>query len=247
MARKQFVARVSDVQALHYVRTYEPRTPIETDEQWEKAQEWYPTEEKLLHELKNGVPENDAMLIGTLGHKVLETSIVGDEHLYVTDDENKLGLYFGEVELTAPFYLLKERRMFKTYQIGDTDFILTGQYDAKWNNRIIDYKFSASGDFETKYMDSFQWRAYLDLEGHADEFEYSVFETKWMSPNRRVGPKPSELGLNEDYQNYTVAGHESYVCHRYPDLAQHVRNHVEAFLAWSIDAGWKGRDLAQFK
>ena len=245
--RKQFVARVSDVQALHYTRTYEPKFPIDTDEEWYRAQEWLPTEEKLLEDLINGVPENDAMRIGTLGHKVLEDSKIGDEHLYVTDDEHKLGLYFGEAELTSPFFYLKEHRMFKTYKVEDYDFILTGRYDAKHYNRIIDYKFSKSIDFEDKYMDSFQWRAYLDLDGKADEFEYSVFQTEWMSPNRRKGPKPAELGLVEEFQNYTVLDHESFVCHRYPDLPQHVFNHVAAFLAWSIDVGWHGRSLTEFE
>lgn len=247
MSRKQFVARVSDVEALRYCREFEPKKAIETDEDLEKAMEWFPTEEKVLQNLVEGLPPNSAMLAGTLGHKVLEETPVGQSVWYATDDVHQIGLFFGEVDLEAPFYHIKEQRLFKTYPIGNYDFILTGQFDARIYNRLIDYKFSGSLDFESKYMPSFQWRAYLDLDGRAEEFEYSVYQTYFMSPKRRMGPTPEELGLNTHFENYTVLDHVSYVCNKYPGMEEDVLAHMEAFLAWSVDNGWRGRSLAQFK
>lgn len=248
--RKQFLARVSDVEAYRYCMDFDISdldNPVETEEQFERVMEWMPTEERLLQGLKEGIEENDNMLIGTLGHKILEDTPPGQSCWYATDDDHQLGLYFGDVDLEVPFIRIREQRLFKTYQIGDYDFTLTGRFDARDYNKIVDYKFSGKLKFEKKYMNSFQWRAYLDLDGRADEFEYSVFQVFKMSNNPRFGPSPADLGLNPNLTNFRVANHVSYVCTKYPDLHDDVVAKITAFLAWSVDKGWEGRSMKEFE
>lgn len=68
---------------------------------------------------------------------------------------------------------IKEIRANKTYDVDGIEVTLTGKCDDLKGNKVCDHKLTFKPKPET-YMDSYQWRAYLDI-FNADVFEYFIY------------------------------------------------------------------------
>src|SRR5690606_28161709 len=69
---------------------------------------------------------------------------------------------------------LREMKATMQIDIGGTLVTLVGKVDAIHGKRIDDHKFTAKFDPD-RYLDSYQWRVYLEIFG-ADVFRWNIFE-----------------------------------------------------------------------
>lgn len=145
------------------------------------------------------------MLAGIAWHKVLETQrLVGA----ITMDGIDFSVDFdGEVEMPQ----IKELRGQKDYQIDDILVTLAGRCDGISGNRIIDHKTSFNPSIET-HMESYQWRAYLDI-FNAQSFTYYVYHAK-----------QDRLGV------IRIVDVNSYTFYRYPGMEKDIERGIRDVL-----------------
>lgn len=101
--------------------------------------------------------------------------------------------------------------------------IITGCADMIWNGMIRDIKTKYSYPTDSDYIDSCQWRFYLEL-FECDEFAFDLFIFNDYNPDKH---KADVRGLKlEKYD-------PSIVCYRYPGMEDQNRALVEQFLKWA--------------
>lgn len=164
----------------------------------------------ILNRLASDEP-TEKMQKGTAFHKALEMAEPGNDCYTLC----ALGYTFHilcDVDLTLP--PLREIKLRKQYG----DLTVSGTLDGLCGNTVTDYKTTEQFDGE-RYMESLQWRFYLDLSG-ADRFDYQVFQMK-----------------EKKEKEYEVYGHHKLTQYRYADLhsdclkaAQEYSRFAEQFL-----------------
>lgn len=131
------------------------------------------TTEELVSRLRREEPPNRAMAMGTAWHGFLEDHQPDPDEIGV-EAVRRDGFTFlveCDAEITLP--QIREIRAEKTYAIDGLPVTLTGGCDGITGNVVTDHKLTARPDPE-KYLDSYQWRAYLDIY-NADVFEYILY------------------------------------------------------------------------
>lgn len=128
------------------------------------------TTEELISRLRRESPPNRAMAMGTAWHAILEQPPA--DELVVVERDGFTFLIECDAEITLP--QIREIRAEKTYVVDGVTVTLTGGCDGITGNVVTDHKLTARPDPE-KYLDSYQWRAYLDIYG-ADVFEYILYQ-----------------------------------------------------------------------
>jgi len=161
----------------------------------------------LLSRLRREAPPTEAMLAGTALHGALERCEAGDLTEIEADGFRFTLDFDGELDL-APTREVKATRL---YDVGAHTVTLVGKVDAVHGRRIEDHKFTSRYDPE-RFLNSYQWRIYLDLFG-ADQFRWNVFE------GREIGDR-----------HYTITNFQKLPMWRYPGLADDVRQELTRFV-----------------
>lgn len=147
--------------------------------------------EWLINRLASDEP-TEKMQKGTAFHKALELAVAGQDSYTLC----ALGYTFHilcDVDLTLP--ALREIKLRKQYG----ELTVSGTLDGLTGKVVTDYKTTEQFDGE-RYMESIQWRFYLDLSG-ADRFDYQVFQMK-----------------EKKEKEYEVYGYHKLTQFRYADL-----------------------------
>ena len=130
----------------------------------------------LVRQLRHLMPSTDAMEAGTALHAALERAEPGDYK----------GLTFGdyifsfETDAAIDLPAIREMKATRQYLVDDVVVTLVGKVDAIHGKRIDDHKFTARFDAD-RYLDSYQWRIYLEVFG-ADRFRWNIFEAIESAP-----------------------------------------------------------------
>lgn len=194
-------ASATDIDALRfYLYPPIPETEIELGE--------------LLARLRREQPPTPAMLAGTALHKALENAAAGDHKGFASDD------YTFSFEIDADLDLpdIREMKATREYLIDGCEVTLVGKVDGIHGKRIDDHKLTERFDAE-KYLDSYQWRIYLEVFG-ADEFRWNVFE----------GRPTVEGG-----KDYLIRAVHPLRMRRYPGIAADVERELHRFVAFARD------------
>ena len=161
---------------------------------------WYKDSEDMtlddfIERLKQTTEPTEPMKIGTAFHTILENN----EGVLDTVEQDGFTFQFDvEGDLTIP--PIQEIKAEKVY---DTVTVV-GKVDAISGLIIDDHK--TTGQFKPEsYMDSYQWRIYLDIFG-ASKFRYNVFERRENPQGIQVIRSLNVLPLD-----------------RYPDLEEDVQ------------------------
>jgi hypothetical protein len=136
------------------------------------CEEDWMTTEVFLSRLRGEDEENDAMRAGTAFHNFLEHA----EECEVDEFESE-GIKFSiDCDIQVPLPKVREIKTEKDYRIGHTLVTLVGKADAVDGREVFDHKLSKEFNPD-RYMDSYQWRAYLTMfDGW--RFTYNVFTGK---------------------------------------------------------------------
>lgn len=150
------------------------------------------------------------MLAGTAFHKAIETAEPG-EHKGLSADGYTFA-FNTDAEIDLP--VIREIKLTRLYLVDDVEVTLVGKVDAIHGKRIDDHKLTATFDAE-KYLDSYQWRIYLEI-FEADEFRWNVFEAKDEQP---------------DY--YVIRNVHRLPASRYPGMGEDVEREVRRFVGFA--------------
>jgi hypothetical protein len=179
---------VSDLETLRYWRANETSTM-----------------EDLVARLTRREPPTPQMRAGAALAKLFETFKGGGS----VDVERVDGITFDFSGMTGtmPLASLRELKGEKLYETPSGLVTLVGKVDGLEGRTVRDQKLTENWEAE-KYLDSLQWRAYLDMFG-ADAFVYDVFKRSKHNDN-----DPDMVEVKE-YHPMTF--------YRYPKLADDVR------------------------
>lgn len=160
----------------------------------------------LLPRILGNQEETEVMRAGTALHKALE-HLDGSELEIDTllTDEYRFDFNCGPCEIMLP--TIRETEFVKHYG----DILVAGHVDGLIGNAIIDYKTTAAFDAE-RYMESYQWRYYLDLSG-CDQFLYQIFVMKDFGPPHC----------------YSITAAHTLKQYRYPELHTDCENLVREY------------------
>ena len=173
--------------------------------------------EKYVSELTRGFAPNEAMRAGTAFHDLMEAWAEGctDDRVGYDDAGNSYLFYFSTCYDGFDFEMPDDVEYRRMMQIDD-DLILSGKYDARVGNKIIDYKTSSKAPVLSRHADSIQWKVYLTLIPFCNCFEYQCVTIK----------KARCLNRDEDqahYAYYQVMRQQSLLLYSYPGM------HTEVF------------------
>lgn len=167
---------------------------------------------ELIARLKHLMPSSEAMEAGTALHKALENAQPGEFKGLEAD-----GYTFAfdtEAEIDLPE--IREMKGTRDYIVDDVVVTLVGKVDAIHGKRIDDHKFTAKFDPD-RYLDSYQWRIYLEVFG-ADTFRWNIFEAR------------------EDGEKYYVIRNvHALSMDRYPGMGEDVERAVRDFVVFARD------------
>lgn len=166
----------------------------------------------LLAQLRRETPPTEAMTVGTALHAALEICQPGSH-----GELSANGYTFefrADCEIDLPE--IRECKATQDYQIDGCLVTLVGKVDAIHGLRVDDHKFTSRYDAE-RFLNSYQWRVYLDIFG-ADEFRWNVFEGRQDT---------------SDPQRYVIYNVHQLTTHRYPGMEEDVRRAVRTFLGFA--------------
>lgn len=167
---------------------------------------------ELIARLKHLMPSSEAMEAGTALHKALELSEPGEFKGLAAD-----GFTFSfETDAEIDLSPIREIKAEREYLIDDVTVTLVGKVDVLNGKRVDDHKFTAKFDPD-RYLDSYQWRAYLDM-FDADLFRWNIFEAIESAP-----------------KNYLVRNVHKLQMHRYPGMAADVERELREFVRFARD------------
>lgn len=148
--------RVSDLETLRYHHLLEDRTL-----------------DDLLRQLARVEPPNRKMDAGKALAKFFEHAREGVQDAAVVDGWR---FNFNLAPDAPPFPLTtyRELKHEKVYETPSGPVVLVGVVDGLDGLTVRDQKLTDNPDIEDKYLDSLQWRAYLDMFG-ARRFVYDLF------------------------------------------------------------------------
>lgn len=147
--------------------------------------------------------ESPAMAAGTAVHGVIENAGFGE----VADGPSKGWHVKFDLDAELPMPVFREIAMQRTHK-GITLF---GRVDAMDANTIHDTKTTANVDVD-RYLDSYQWRAYLWMSGRRS-FVYDILKVK----------------VEDDIKVVTVTEYLPLKVSAYPNMARDVESLLEAF------------------
>lgn len=164
----------------------------------------------LVRQLRRLMPSTEAMEAGSALHKALETAEPGDHKGFEQD-----GFIFSfETDVAIQLPAIREMKATATYEIEDATVTLVGKVDAIHGRKVFDHKFTARFDAD-RYLDSYQWRIYLDLFG-ADTFQWNIFVAIESAP-----------------RNYLIRDFHNLTMHRYPGMRADVERALADFVRFA--------------
>lgn len=214
----------------------------------------YVTEQDVIDGITKKFEGNDYTRIGTAFHSIVETGIpkcekvdAGERHfLYYNKDKvepvptgRKFTLDGGDIVFDVPQckVALKYRNEYPNafHEVREYkdfgDVVVTGCADMIDGNEIRDIKTKYSLVSDSDYIDSCQWKFYLELFG-ADIFHFDLFVFDGYNKEKHKG----------DVRGLPLYRYEPAItCYRYPEMEQENKALLESFIQWA-----EYRDLMKY-
>lgn len=187
----------------------------------------FDTEESLLESLKGLFTGNDKTKFGSAYHKVVEGEfnvtkqglvVIADNESFVIPLEiAKPGLDYKK----AHPLMVHEMKLSKIYESNYFPIQVSGRVDGMEGACIRDLKCKFRSPDWQEYMDSLQWKCYLDIM-ELSVFYYDIFEIKGFA----------ELPSRQPYliDKVQVIAHEPLMCEKYDYMNRDIMYWLNAFL-----------------
>lgn len=203
-------------------------THLEKFRRYITEQSDYDTEESVIDAITGEFKGNEYTFIGTAFHRIVEGDYSGVEKIeggrIFNIDGNKVAYDISQCKVAMSYAesmpdAFHEIREYQEIQ----GVMITGCVDIIDGFTIRDIKTKYSPINDTDYIDSCQWRFYLNLFG-ADTFMFDLFEF--------VGYKKDKHGL--DVRGLEIRQYSPPItCYRYNGMDQDNENLVKEFVEWA--------------
>lgn len=185
----------------------------------------FDTEQSVIDTLSGEFKGNEYTWIGTAFHKIVEegekawnNGIVETCGGNVMMDESQKNIAIAyRNSMPEAFH---EIRLNKTYRTRHGDVIISGCADIIHGNVIHDIKTKYSAPVQQEYLDSCQWRYYLDI-FEAERFVFDLFQFKKYDKS---------MGLNVAGLDMVVF--EPIPCSRYNLMEEDNKYLLDEFMGW---------------
>ena len=217
-------------------------TTLEKYRRWLDDEDSKLTPAELAAEIVHGSPVSAAMANGSAVHEILEAP---EAHLldHVSDDGRRWygsGIVSIDADTVAamlskiPEGGVREVPIVKLYRLGGCNVLVTMRADHMHGTRIYEHKTAWSEPtpymVDTKvqgFIDSIQWRCYMDAFESVDQVIYNVWWMNYQSPvtivtdyHQVVMSRPDNLtGSIESLLRHFVTFAEGF-----PELANHLKS-----------------------
>lgn len=185
----------------------------------------FDTEQSVIDTLSGDFKGNEYTWIGTAFHKIVEEGLKAWNNGVVLTDGGKVVMNESQVNVALAYRnsmpeAFHEIRTRKTYDTRHGEVIVSGCADIIHGNIIHDIKTKYSAPVQQEYIDSCQWRFYLEI-FEADRFVFDLFQFKNYK---------KELGL--DVSSLGMAVFDPIPCLRYAKMETDNRILLEDFMEW---------------
>lgn len=188
--------------------------------QTEDNEAWV-NEPNVINTVKGIESTNVKADYGTAGHSIIENPFI-----YKTDAGYKVDKFIFTDTQVSPLMqfraehplMTREIPLAKLYSTPSFDLIVTGTCDHLEGNWVRDTKFKFSSFDVADFMDSIQWRLYLDMLG-LNHFVYDFF-------------KVTGFDSLADCQKSKIGKCESMPVNSYPDMQKDIGSILTDFAEW---------------
>lgn len=196
------------------------------------------TEEQLLETIRGEFTGNDKTKTGNAYHQIIEGDYVrgADNMVFVKNEKEKTSfLFYPEQAEPALQYkkdhpfMVHEMKASKIYQTTHGPIQISGRVDGAEGLAIRDIKTKFRPFTVSDYLDSFQWRYYLDML-QTEVFYYDIFEIQGFNglPTDFTGvPLPPPFKMD-----FEVIAHPEIQCLAYQDMYYDIMDLLELFLSY---------------
>ena len=213
-------------------------TTVEKFRRYIKSLSARDNEEELIQSIKGIFKGNEMTVVGEAYHKIIEgEAIVLDNGLLVElERDGAITRFFFTPEQVEPALAFRDRHphmiheipVSKVYQTKYGPIELRGRVDGQEGLETEDKKCKFSPVHDQDYIDSFQWRYYLDMLV-TDTFFYDVFEVRGYQ-GIVSGPYDPETGPIYQIPGASFHAHDRIPCHRYAYLGYDCLTMLNDFL-----------------
>lgn len=207
-------------------------TQIEKFNRYMREASAYDTEQSVIDGISGTFKGNEYTYVGTAFHKLVEGDYTNIEKIEggrsITIDEGYAVLMDVDQCRVARDYAdsmplaFHELREYKVFNVNGEEICITGCADIINGLRINDIKTKYSYINEQDYLDSLQWRMYLQL-FDADIFTFDLFLFD--------GYKKDKNGL--DVRGLPIIRHDPIECMRYKEMEADNARLIGEFLQWA--------------
>ena len=184
----------------------------------------FDTEASLIESLKGIFLGNDKTKVGSAFHKLIEGDFKKVKGAFIAE-----GIAFNRAQAKVAFdykqrhdFMVHEISIRKIYHTAFFPIQVSARVDGAEGFNIHDTKTKFRSPDVQEYIDSSQWKFYLDML-EADVFYYDLFEVKNF---KELGPAPYRL-----HKEVEFVPHDPLQCIRYndmiPDIMQLLNNFLE--------------------
>lgn len=206
-------------------------TQIEKFNRYMREASAYDTEQSVIDGISGTFKGNEYTYIGTAFHKIVEgdysniAKIDGGRAITIEDgitvlmdvEQCKVALNYAD-SMPLAFH---EKRLYKVLNIDGEDICITGCADILNGLHIRDIKTKYSYICDDDYIDSFQWRMYLQLfNTYKFIFDLFLFE----------GYNKDKHGL--DVRGLNIKRHDPIECIRYKSMETNNIQLISDFIKW---------------
>lgn len=193
----------------------------------------YETYERLIEKFEKPIETTEKMAFGTACHKLIENPEKYKVHQgYVVQNDKREAMVIGETtnfsnKLAQPLVdfhyahprMVYEQRHRKVYMVKGYTVVMSMRIDGIEVGEVYDFKVSSSAPKVDEYMNSMQWKSYLDAT-ELPVFKYQVFQHHGRKPNK------------------IITAHDPVVIYSYPSLREEVEHMIELFITFLEDTGF---------
>lgn len=205
-------------------------TTLESFRRFMEGTTSYDTEENLINTLMGLFKGNDKTKTGSAYHKILEGDYMVHDNIVSVTAEKMLWAFTMEQALPGINYhsshpLMTHEvpvdKVYHTPQFGPIQ--VTGRIDGLEGTKAHDGKTKYSTVEPQNYIDSAQWKIYLDILD-LDEFQYDVFEVK--------GFKSLSIQSPVMLPGVSFIAHDPIPCLRYDGMHDEIVTLISDFLSY---------------
>jgi hypothetical protein len=185
----------------------------------------FDTEQSLLESLMGIFKGNDKTMVGEGFHKIIEgdfqktrKGVMANEILF-TREQAQVALDYK----ASHRFMIHEISIAKAYHTGYFPIQVSGRVDGTEGFNIHDTKTKFRSVDYQEYIDSCQWKFYLDMLG-VDVFYYDLFEVQGFT---ELGGEPYAL-----HPEVKFVAHEPLQCIRYGDMVGDIQSILTSFLEY---------------